>query len=99
MFSSVFALEGVRALVSRFSVIEGLNRHVLAGSLFSGTGAQASGRVDVPGKDKQQQAAAAKDSICFFIKSLGGAVLCRQDGTTGHCRTGQAARCTQVWGL
>ena len=54
---------------------EGLNRHVLAGSLFSGTGEQASGRVDVPGKDIQQQAAAAKDFICFFVKSLGGASL------------------------
>ena len=52
---------------------EGLNRHVLAGSLFSGTGEQASGRVDVPGKDKQQQAAAAKYFICFFVRSLGGA--------------------------
>ena len=52
---------------------EGLNRHVLAGSLFSGTGEQASGRVDVTGKDKQQQAAAAKDVICFFVRSLGGA--------------------------
>ena len=52
---------------------EGLNRHVLAGSLFSGTGEQASGRVDVPGKDFQQQAAAANETICFFVKSLGGA--------------------------
>ena len=48
---------------------------VHSGSLFSGTGEQASGRVDVPGKDIQQQAAAAKDSICFFVKSLGGASL------------------------
>ena len=38
VISSVFTLEGVLAPVSRFSVIEGLNRHVLAGSLFSGTG-------------------------------------------------------------
>ena len=67
VISSAFALEGMRALVSRFSVIEGLNRHVLAGSLFSGTGEQASGRVDVPGKDIQQRAAAAKDFICFFV--------------------------------
>ena len=66
VISSVFALEGVLALVSRFSVIEGLNRHVLAGSLFSGTGEQASGRVDVPGKDIQQQAAAANETMCFF---------------------------------
>ena len=60
---------------SCFSVVEGLDRHVLAGSLFSGTGEQASGRVDVPGKDIQQQAAATKEtpSICFFVKSLGGA--------------------------
>ena len=52
---------------------EGLNRHVFAGSLFSGTGEQASGRVDVPGKDNQQHAAAANETICFFVKSLGGA--------------------------
>ena len=52
---------------------EGLNRHVLAGSLFSGTGEQASGRVDVPGKDNQQHAAAAIVTICFFVKSLGAA--------------------------
>ena len=52
---------------------ERLNRHVLAGSLFSGTGEQASGRVDVPGKDNQQHAAAAIGTICFFVKSLGGA--------------------------
>ena len=52
---------------------EGLNRHVLTGSLFSGTGDQASGRVDVPGKDNQQHAAAAIGPICFFVKSLGGA--------------------------
>ena len=31
------------ALECRFSVIEGLDRHVLAGSLFSGTGEQADG--------------------------------------------------------
>ena len=68
------ALEGVLALESRFSVIEGeLDRHVLAGSLFSGTGEQASGRVDVPGKDNQQHAAAAIETVCFFVKSLGGA--------------------------
>ena len=77
---------GVLALESRFSVVEGLDRHVLAGSLFSGTGEQASGRVDVPGKDIQQRV-------------TGWGVLCRQDGTPGHCRTGQAARCTQVGGL
>ena len=61
------------ALESRFSVIERLDRQVLAGSLFSGTGEQASGRVDVPGKDNQQHAAAAIETICFFVKSLGGA--------------------------
>ena len=41
--------------------------------LFSGTGEQASGRVDVPGKDNQQHAAAAIETVCFFVKSLGGA--------------------------
>ena len=67
------AFVGLLALVGVLSyAFEGLNRHVLAGSLFSGTGEQASGRVDVPGKDKQQQAAAAKDFICFFVRSLGG---------------------------
>ena len=40
---------------------------------LNSTGEQASGRVDVPGKDKQHQAAAAKDFICFFFRSLGGA--------------------------
>ena len=63
----------VLALESRFSVIEGLDRQVLAGSLFSGTGEKASGRVDVTGKDNQQHAAAAIETICFFVKSLGGA--------------------------
>ena len=63
------------ALGSCFSFVEGLDRHVLARSLSSGTGEQAPGRVDVPGKDIQQQAAAAKEtpSMCFFVKSLGGA--------------------------
>ena len=66
---------GVLALESPFFVVEGLDRHVLAGSLFSGTGEQAPGQVDVPGKDIQQTAAAAKEmpTICFFVKSLGGA--------------------------
>ena len=70
------AFVGLLALVGVLSyAFEGLDRHVLAGSLFSGTGEQASGRVDVPGKDNQQQAAAAKGTpfICFFVKSLGGA--------------------------
>ena len=50
------ALEGLVALVSVivleicFSVTEGLDRHVLAGCLFLGTGEQASGRVDVPAR-------------------------------------------------
>ena len=48
---SLFALDGMVALES-----DGLDRQVLAGSLFSGTGEQASGRVDVPGKDIQLQA-------------------------------------------
>ena len=29
--------------------------------------------MDVPGKDIQQQAAATNETICFFVKSLGGA--------------------------
>ena len=29
--------------------------------------------MDVPGKDIQHQAAAANETICFFVKSLGGA--------------------------
>ena len=66
-FSGAFV--GFLAIVGLLSyAFEGLDRHVLAGSLFSGTGEQASRRVDVPGKDKQQQAA-----MCFFVKSLGGA--------------------------
>ena len=56
--------------LGRFVRIRG---HVLAGSLFSGIGEQASGWGDVPGKDIQQQAAAANETICFFVKSLGGA--------------------------
>ena len=59
--------------ISDVEAVEGLNRHVLAGSLFSGVGEQASGRVNIPGKDIQQQAAAANETICFFVKSLGGA--------------------------
>ena len=57
------------------TLFEVLDRHVLAGSLFWGTGEQATGRVDVPSKDNQQQAAAAKETpfICSFVKSLGGA--------------------------
>ena len=74
-FVGLLALVGVLscALKSCFSVVEGLDRHVLAGGLFSG-GEQASGRVDIPGKDIQQQAAAANEtSIFFLVKSLGGA--------------------------
>ena len=80
------ALEGVLALESRFSLIEGLDRQVLARSLFSGTGEQASRRVDVPGKDNQQQAAAAKEnSFYLFLRQVTGwGVLRRQDGTPGH---------------
>ena len=87
----LFALEVVLALEPRFSVIEGLDRQVLAGSLFSGTGEQASGRVDVPGKDNHQHAAAAIETICFFVKSLGGAsyvVKMEHPGVKQH----------QVWG-
>ena len=99
-FSGAFV--GFLAIVGLLSyAFEVLERHVLAGSLFSGTGEQPSGRVDVPGKDKQQQAAAAKEmpSMCFFVKSLGGAsyVVKMEHHATG--RTGQAARCIQVWGL
>ena len=70
------AFVGLLALVGVLSyAFEGLNRHVLVGSLVLGTGEQASGRVDVPGKDIQQQAAAANEFISFFVKSLGGASL------------------------
>ena len=87
------------APVFHFSVIEGLDRHVLAGSLFSGTGERATGRVDVPGKDIQLQAAAANEtSICFFVKSLVGRLIPSR-WNTKPCRTGQAARRTPVWGL
>ena len=48
------------ALESRFSVVEGLDRHA---------GEQAPGRVDVPGKDIQQQAAAAKKKSLLFVSS------------------------------
>ena len=99
VISSAFALEGMRALVSRFSVIEGLNRHVLAGSLFSGTGEQASGRVGRPRQGHTAASRSCKRFHLFLRKVTGWGVSCRQDGTTGHCRTGQAARCTQVWGL
>ena len=64
----LFAIVGVLSYA-----FEWLNRHVLAGSLISGAGEQASRRVDVLGKDKQQQAAAANDFLCFFVRSLGGA--------------------------
>ena len=65
---------GLLAFVGVLScAYEGLNRHVLAGSLFSGSGEQASGRVDVTGKDIQQQAAASNETNCFLVKSLGGA--------------------------
>ena len=56
---------------------EGLNRHVLAGSLFSGTGEQASGRVDVP---PQGQAAARHSCNKFYLflrQVTGWGVLCR----------------------
>ena len=93
VFSGAFV--GFLALVVLLSyAFERLDRHVL------GYGEQASGRVDVPGKDKQQQAAAAKDSfVCFFFRSLGGASFVVKMEHQGHCRTGQAARSTQVWGL
>ena len=58
-----------------FPFVEGSDRHIVARSLCSGIGEQAPRRMDVPGKGIQQQAAAAKEtpSICFFVKSLGGA--------------------------
>ena len=73
----VFALDGVIAPESRFSVIEGLDRQVLAGSLFSGTGEQASGRVDVPGKDIQQQAAAASMVSGSCLEATKGVQMCQ----------------------
>ena len=71
-----FTLDDVLALESRFSVIQGLDRQVLAGGLFSGTGEQASGRVDVPSKDNQQHAAAAIETVCFC--RAGQAARCTQ---------------------
>ena len=98
VISSVFALEGMRALVSRFSVIEGLNRHVLAGSLFSGTGEQASGRVDVPWQGHTAASRSCKRFYLFLRKVTWFGVSCRQDGTMGHCRTGQASTLHSILG-
>ena len=71
------ALVSVIALETRFSVIEGLDRHVLAGSLFLGTGEQASGRVDVPGKDILQQAAAASMGSGLCLEATKGVQICQ----------------------
>ena len=75
-FVGLLALVGVLscALKSFVSVVDGLDRHVLAGSLFSGTGEQASGRVDLPGKDIQQQAAAVSSKIDILRLATSGSV-------------------------
>ena len=67
-----FALDGLIALES-----DGMDRPVLAGSLFSGTGEQASGRVDVPGKDTQQQAAAANMVSGLCLEATKGVQICQ----------------------
>ena len=70
------ALVGVLALESRFSVVEGMNRHVLAGSLFSGTWGTG---VRTSGRNRQGHSAASRSCkrnsfpVSFFVKSLGGA--------------------------
>ena len=68
----VFALDGLIALES-----DRMDRQVLAGSLFSGTGEQASGRVDVPGKDIQQQAAAASMVSGLCLEAMKGVQICQ----------------------
>ena len=73
----LFALDGMVALESCFSIIEGLDRQVLAGGLFSGTGEQASGRVDVPGKDIPQQAATACMISGSCLEATKGVQMCQ----------------------
>ena len=67
-----YALDGFLALES-----DGMDRQVLAGSLFLGTGEQASGRVDVPGKDIQQQAAAASMGSGLCLEATKGVQICQ----------------------
>ena len=68
----LFTLDGMIALES-----DGMNRQVLAGSLFLGTGEQASGRVDVPGKDRLQQAAAASMGSGLCLEATKGVQICQ----------------------
>ena len=70
--SFVYALDGFLALES-----DGMDRHVLAGRLFLGTGEQASGRVDVPGKDTQQHAAAASMGSGLCLQATNGVQICQ----------------------
>ena len=70
--SFVYALDGFLALES-----DGMDRHVLAGRLFLGTGEQASGRVDVPGKDNQQHAAAASMGSGLCLEATRGVQICQ----------------------
>ena len=67
-----YVLDGFIALE-----FDGMDRQVLAGSLFSGTGEQASGRVDVPGKDTQQQAAAASMVSGLCLEATKGVQICQ----------------------
>ena len=68
----MFALDGLIALES-----DGMNRQVLAGGLFSGTGEQASGRADVSTKDIQQQAAAASMVSGLCLEATKGVQICQ----------------------
>ena len=68
----VFALDGLTALET-----DGMDRHVLAGRLFLGTGEQASGRVDVPGKDNRQHAAAASMGSGQCLEATRGVQICQ----------------------
>ena len=68
----LFALDGMIAPES-----DGMDRQVLTGGLFSGIGEQASGRVDVPGKDTQQQAAAASIVSGLCLEATKGVQICQ----------------------
>ena len=88
----LFAIVGVLSYA-----FEGLNRHVLAGSLFSGTGEQACGRVDVPGKDKQQQAAAANHLVGRLMSSRWNTrPLSHESSNTLHSSLG-SVRMLSTW--
>ena len=67
-----YVLDGFIALE-----FDGMDRQVLAGSLFLGTGEQASGRVDVPGKDNQQHAAAASMGSGLCLEATRGVQICQ----------------------